>query len=175
MTLEVFAMRFAGRPVDASFFDTAPMRFRNVVELDASPANVFAIFEDGEAWPEWFRAIHKVVWTSTKPYGVGTTRTVSLSAVNLDEHFFRWEQNRRCSFYVTGQSVPLAHALAEDYLLEEIVPGKTRFTYSVGLEPRLLVAMGGPLSRMYFSSMFANACKNLQSYVVKAGRGNRQL
>jgi hypothetical protein len=161
-------MRFSCRPVDASFFDTAPMRFKNVVELDAPPARVFAIFEDGESWPKWFRAIQKVTWTSNKPYGVGTTRTAWLSTVTLDEHFFRWEQNRRCSFYVTGQSMPLAHALAEDYLLEEFAPGKTRFTYSVALEPRPLVAMGGPFSRMYFGSMFKSACKNLQSYVLKA-------
>jgi len=161
-------MRFSCRPVDASFFDTAPMRFKNVVELNASPANVFAIFEDGASWPQWFRAIRKVAWTSNKPYGVGTTRTVWLAPVTLDEHFFRWEQNRRCSFYVTGQSMPMAHALAEDYLLEELAPGKTRFTYSVALEPRPLVAIGGPVSRMYFGSMFKSACKNLQSYVMKA-------
>ena len=72
-------MRFSGRPVDASFLDTAPMRFKNVVELNASPAKVFAIFEDGESWPQWFRAIRKVAWTSSKPYGVGTTRTVWLA------------------------------------------------------------------------------------------------
>src|SRR6476469_6978469 len=126
-------MRFSCHPVEASFFDTAPMRFTNVADLDAPAAKVFAIFEDGESWPKWFRAIQKVVWTSKKPYGVGTTRTVSLAAVTLDERFSRWEQNRRFSFYVTGQSVPLSHAFAEDYLLEEIGAGKTRFTYTVAL------------------------------------------
>ena len=44
-------MRFPCHPVDASFFDTARMRFRNTVELAARPADVFAIFEDGESWP----------------------------------------------------------------------------------------------------------------------------
>jgi hypothetical protein len=37
-------MRFSCRPVDASFFDTAPMRFKNVVELGAPPASVFPFF-----------------------------------------------------------------------------------------------------------------------------------
>jgi hypothetical protein len=161
-------VRFLCRPVDSSLFDTAPMRFKNVVELDLPPAKVFAIFEDGESWPKWFRAIRKVAWTSNKRYGVGTTWTVWLTAVTLDEHFFRWEQDRRCSFYVTKQSMPLTHALAEDYLLEEVAPGKTRFTYSVGLEPHLPVAIGGPVSRMYFGSMFKSACKNLQSCVLRA-------
>jgi hypothetical protein len=94
-------MRFTCRAVDTSFFDTAPMRFKNVVELDAPPAMVFAIFDNEQSWPEWFRAIHKVVWTSNRPHGVGSTRTVSLSTVTIYERFFRWEQDRRCSFYLT--------------------------------------------------------------------------
>ena len=61
--------------------------------------------------------------------------------------------------------MPLAHALAEDYLLEEAAPGRTRFTYRVGIEPRLPVAAGGPLSHMYFDSMFKSACERLQTYV----------
>jgi hypothetical protein len=159
-------MRFPCHPVDASFFDTAPMYFKNVVELDAPPAEVFAIFEDGESWPKWFRGMHKVVWTSSKPYGVGATRTVWLGLVTLDEHFFRWLPDRRFSFYLTGHSMPLAHALAEDYLLEDVAPGKTRFTYSVAIEPRLTLSMGGPLARTYFGSMFKDACRGLQAYVA---------
>jgi hypothetical protein len=162
-------MRFPCHPVDASFFDTAPMRFRNAVELVARPADVFAIFEDGESWPRWFHGIRKVVWTSNKPYGVGTTRTVWLTGVSVDEHFFRWEQDRRLSFYLTGHSMPLFHALAEDYLLEEVAPSKTRFTYSMAIEPRLALRMGGPIARTYFGSMVRNACKGLQSYILKAG------
>jgi len=162
-------MRFNCHPVDSSFFDTAPLRFKHAAEVAARAADVFAIFEDGESWPRWFGGIHKVVWTSKKPYGVGTTRTVWLTPVAVDERFFRWEQGRRFSFYLTGQSMPLVHALAEDYLLEELAPGKTRFTYTVAIEPRLAFRIGGPIARRRFDSMFANACTGLQSYVLKAG------
>ena len=93
-----------------------------------------------------------------------------LTLVTLDERFFRWEPDRRFSFYLTGHSMPLAHALTEDYLLEEVAPGKTRFTYSVAIEPRLTVSMGGPIARTYFGSMFRNVCKGLQDYVLKATR-----
>jgi hypothetical protein len=144
------------------------MRFRNAVELVARPADVFAIFEDGESWPRWFHGIRKVVWTSNKPYGVGTTRTVWLTGVSVDEHFFRWEQDRRLSFYLTGHSMPLFHALAEDYLLEEVAPSKTRFTYSMAIEPRLALRMGGPIARTYFDSMVRNACEGLKNYVLKS-------
>jgi len=107
------------------------------------------------------------VWTSEKPYGVGSTRTIWMTPVSVDEHFFRWEQDLRCSFYAAGTSTPLAHALAEDYLLEETAPGKTRFTYTVALDPRFLVEAGGPFSHMFFESMFKSACEGLQSYVLQ--------
>jgi hypothetical protein len=105
-------MPFSCRPVEASFFDTAPMRFKNAVELDARPAQVFAIFEDGESWPRWFAGIRKVVWTSKLPYGVGTTRTVWLTLGTVDEHFFRWEQDRRLSFYLTALVFAGGHSFA---------------------------------------------------------------
>lgn len=158
-------MHFECHPVDDSFFDTAPMRFRHQVDLDATAAKVFAIFDDENSWPKWFKAIRKVEWTSPRPHGVGSTRNVTLAAATVFEHFYCWEPDRRFAFYLTGASMPLAHALAEDYLLEEIAPGKTRFTYRVGIEPRLPVAAGGPLSRMYFDAMFKSGCEQLQSYV----------
>jgi len=162
-------MRFPCRPVDASFFETAAMRFKNAVDLDARPDDVFAILDDGDSWPRWFGGMRKVAWTSEKPHGVGSTRTAWLTAVTVDEHFFRWEPSHRFSFYATGLSMPLAHALAEDYLLDEVEPGRTRFTYTVALEPRLAVRMGGPVSGAYFGSMFRKACSGLQRYVAPAG------
>ena len=161
-------MRFPCRPVDTTFFDAAPMRFKHAVEVAARPADVFAILEDGDSWPKWFQAIHKVVWTSNKPYGVGTTRTVWLTLATIDEHFFRWDPGRRFSFYLTGQSMPLVHALAEDYQLEERAPGATRFTYNVAIEPRLALRIGCPIARTRLDSVFKNACKGLQSYIMKA-------
>jgi uncharacterized protein YndB with AHSA1/START domain len=74
-------MRFMCRPVDTSFFDTAPMRFKIEVELDAPPAIVFAIFDDEQSWPEWFRAIHKVVSTTNKGGARYTTEGGSLRAM----------------------------------------------------------------------------------------------
>jgi Polyketide cyclase / dehydrase and lipid transport len=128
-------MHFDCHPVEPSFFDTAPMRFRHEVDLDATPAKVFAIFDDASSWPQWFHAIHKVEWTSPAPHGVGSTRTVTLATATIFEHFYCWEPDRRCSFYLTG------------------------------IEPRLPVAAGGPLSRMYFDGMFKSACEHLQTYV----------
>jgi uncharacterized protein YndB with AHSA1/START domain len=161
------AMEFTCRPVDATFFDTAPMRVVNAVDLEATPAKVFAIFADADSWPKWFHAIHKVEFTSAKPYGVGTTRTMWLTGLSADEQYFRWEQDRRCSYYVTQTSVPMAHAMAEDYLLEETAPGKTRFTHTMAVDPRFLVEAGGPFAHMYFELMLKSAGKGLQKYVLQ--------
>jgi hypothetical protein len=58
-------MRFTCRPVDTSFFDTAPMRFENVVELDAPPATVFAIFDDEQtAYCSAFRSSRRTLVSS---------------------------------------------------------------------------------------------------------------
>ena len=57
---------------------------------------------------------------------------LSLSTATLYEHFFRWEQDRRCSFYLTAISMPLAHAFAEDYLLEEFAPAENAIYLSRG-------------------------------------------
>lgn len=157
-------MRFSCHTVDESFFELAPMRFKNVAELDAGASEVFSILADADSWPKWFPGFRNPVWTS-KPCGVGSTRTVKVGLLALGERFFRWQQDRRMSFYLTAVSMPVVHALAEDYWLEEIGSGKTRFTYSVGMEPRLAVKIVGPITRAYFGSMFRNACEGLQKYV----------
>lgn len=91
-------MKFKYRPVDMDFLERAPVRFVNEVELDASATDVFTIFEDAEAWPEWIKLIVKVEWTSPKPYGVGTTRIVKGSFLTVNEYFFVWQQNKRFAF-----------------------------------------------------------------------------
>jgi hypothetical protein len=164
-------MRFDCRAVGPEYFESAPWRFVNQAELDAPPERAFAAFEDAESWPRWFAGIRRVDWTSPKPFGVGTTRTVTLSSATVFEHFFRWEPGRRFSFHLTAHRAPLPlfRALAEDYLLEPLDGGRTRFTYSVALEPALPVKLGGAVARGSFASMFAGAAAALPGYLRSAG------
>ena len=48
----------ACRAVDMSFTEQAPLTIVNVVDLNASPDRVFAIFADVDSWPEWFTGYH---------------------------------------------------------------------------------------------------------------------
>ena len=159
-------MNFRCRAIDLDFLEQAPVRFVNQIELASSPEHVFNIFEDGEAWPQWYKGIRKVEWTSPKPYGVGTTRTVELSTVTGDEYFFLWEQNKRFTFYFTVMSLPIAKALAEDYCLEDLGNHRCHFTYTVALEPTIFTRLMGPLILKPLEKMFQQATKSLSLFVL---------
>lgn len=160
-------MRFACRPVDLSFIETAPLKFVNEVELDASPEQVFKVLEDEESWPKWFKEIVGIEWTSPKPFGVGTTRTAKLRGATVYEHFIAWDPGKRFTFRLAGASVPIARAFCEDYRLEPTGNGKTRFTYIVAIEPGLLLKLAGPIARLVMGNMLRNGAHSLAAYMKR--------
>lgn len=160
-------MAFKCREEGIDFLDTAPEKVVNIVEVAASPEAIFKVFENGPAWTEWFKGITDVTWTSPKPFGVGTTRTVTLGAMKVYEHFFLWEQNKRFSFYFTETSLPFVKALVEDYQLEVIDKNTTRFTYTVAYEPTLALKLSGPIGKSALRRNFGRAAKSFVKYMAK--------
>lgn len=156
------------REVGLSFLESATEKVINVVEIKATPEAIFKVFEDAQAWTEWFKGITDVEWTSPKPFGVGTTRTVSLGAMKVCEHFFVWEENKRFSFYFTQTNLPFVKALVEDYQLEVINERTTRFTYTVAYDPALPLLLAGPIGKRIMRKTFGRAAKSLVSYMSKA-------
>lgn len=163
---ESIEMRFNCRPVGLEFIEGAAYRFENVVELEAPPEAVFDLFADGASWPRWFPDIRRVVWTGPEPKGVGTTRTVTLTTMTVYEHFLAWERGRRFAFRFEGASLPLCRAGVEDYRLEDLGNGRSRFFYGVYLEPSLVVRLAGPLARAQFRGMFRGAAEGLRAYLA---------
>lgn len=163
-------MRFECRAVDEGFPEGAPWRFRSSAELPVSASEAFAILEDASSWPKWIPAIRHVEWTSPKPFGVGTTRTVRLTPTTVFEHFFRWEPGSRFSFYVVAHRapVPLFEALAEDYLLEPLDGKRCRFTYSVGIDPAMALKLTGPLGRRNLGRVFTSAPAALARFAASS-------
>jgi hypothetical protein len=111
-----------------------------------------------------------VVWTGPEPKGVGTTRTVTLTTMTVYEHFLAWDRGRRFAFRFEGSSLPLCRAGVEDYRLEDLGGGRTRFHYGVYLEPSLVVRLAGPIAHAQFTSMFRTAAWGLKAYVAAALR-----
>ncbi len=127
------------KQVDADYPLSGPnsTTIRQVINKPA--ASVFASFEDAAAWKEWLGL--DVEWTSEKPFGVGTTRTVIASGQTIDEVFTLWDEPHRMGFYFLRGSLPLA-AFAEDYTLTPLSDTSCELAWSYAYE------WGGPLGRL---------------------------
>ncbi len=138
------------RKVGLAFFDEAPFRFEASVEVEAPPERVFDIFEDARSWPAWVPLIKRVEWTSPKPFGVGTTRTVTMvGGLVADEEFIAWEPGKRMAFYFRATSQKNLVAFAEDYRVTDLGNGRSRIAWRVAMEVsglnRLAMPLTGPL------------------------------
>ncbi len=109
----------------------------------------------------WCRALGGAVWTSPRPFGVDTTRTMRVAGVLvINERYFRWEEGRRKSFYVVEASLPLFAYFGEDYLVEETGPSACRFTWTMAGQSSALGAPGAPILRGLVNSMFSDTRKH---------------
>ncbi len=127
---------FACEPFDVDFYDSAPARYTTVVELPVSPAALFEIFDDPDSWPKWAPGIGKVVWTSERPFGVGTTRTVIFwGGMEVYERFFRWDPGKEMAFYFEGITQEIWTRFGEHYAVEDLGDGRCKLTWRVAYAP----------------------------------------
>lgn len=155
------------RAENISFLDRAKIKEVNFVEIDATPEQIFTVLKDPDSWPSWFKAIDKVTWTSAYPLAEGATRTVRLGPLSVDEYFFLWEENARYAFCFTRTNLPFVKALVEDYRLEALANGKTRFTYTVAYDPGRLFGLTGPIGRAFLARTFRKGCAELGHYMKR--------
>ena len=154
------------KPLTLEDFDRLGDSFRFETTLDASPEQVFAVFEDPDSWPVWAAAIKKVTWTSPKPFEVGTTRDVDImGALTAHERFFIWDPPHRMAFYFVGTNRPAVVSLGEYYELESLGDGRSRFLWRVAYEPRGLMRHLSPLMRPLVRLFNARIVRGLERYV----------
>jgi hypothetical protein len=152
---------FKCKPVDETFFESAPMRLRAGFEITRPAAEVWGELTADDAL-HWCRILQDVRWTSARPFGVGTTREVKAlwGANMLREHYFLWEEGRRHSFYAVESSGPLFRALAEDYLVEPRGTDACRFTWTIAVEPTAVGRAGTPLNRAILKTLFTDTASH---------------
>ncbi len=152
---------FTAKPVEETFFDTAPFRLRAEFDILRPATQVWADLT-ADSPLTWCRILQSITWTSPRPFGVGTTRTArSIGAVNvLKERFFRWEEGRRQSFYVLEASVPLFRRFAEDYLVEPTSESSCRFAWTIAIEPRPAARIVNPANRLLLGTLFRDTRKH---------------
>jgi hypothetical protein len=136
--------RYTYEQVGPEFLESAPVKLLAVVVVDAPPEAVFRAMEREDAWKAALDL--DVTWTSARPFGVGTTRTVRTSSgTELDEVFTAWDPGERMAFYMPGGSSRMFAAFYEDYALEPLDGGRCRLVWRVGIRMRGVAKLIGPL------------------------------
>lgn len=137
------------------------MRLRGAFEIARPAPTVWAELTADDAL-HWCRILQDVRWTSPRPFGVGTTREVkALWGANLlREHYFRWEEGYRHSFYAVESSGPLFKALAEDYLVEPRDEDACRFTWTIAVEPSAIGRAGTPVNRAILKTLLTDTARH---------------
>lgn len=162
-------MQFSIKEADFSYIQNAPYHYKYSAEIPASADRVFELFEDGNAWPLWFKGVKRIDWTSDTPFGVGTTRNVHLeNGFKASEYFYAWKPGREFGFYFTKTNIPSLKRFAELYELTPIDENRCLFTLHVGLEPILPIKLFGPIGKKLFADMFEEAPTRLANFMQQA-------
>lgn len=137
----------------------------------ATPEQVFDVFEDEHSWTVWAFPIQKVEWTSPKPFGVGTTRTVSMMG-DMDgfEEFVAWERGKRMAFTFLGCSKDATEKFLEDYRVTDLGDGTCKVEWYMAMEPRgfsrHMMWMTRPLMRIVNRRMFRKFKTVVEDYAA---------
>ncbi|QBS44828.1 SRPBCC family protein [Nocardia sp. CS682] len=132
--------RFLLAESDDAFLAGAARRYTHFVDIPQLPQRVWAALTSDDTLVSWSPVITAARWTSPRPFGVGTTRVVTLGrVVHLEERFYRWEEGAQLTFTVDAASIPGLTRFAEDIALQP-TPGGTRLIWTFALE-------GNPLLR----------------------------
>ena len=148
--------RFELEPADAAFLDSAPVRYVGTFDVPLPAADVWLDLVRDKSL-DHCKVLAGAQWTSPRPFGVGTTRTMrtTLGALVFEERYFRWEEGRRKSFTgVAMGNLPLFRRFAEDYLVEPTGAASCRFTWTIAGEPSQLGRPGAPVNARLVRSLF---------------------
>ena len=146
-------------PVDETYFARVPQRFVHTWSIARPAEKVWAELV-AEQPLHWLRGL-RLRWTSSPPFGVGTTRQGKMMGgmTTIDEYFFIWEEGRRCAFYVTHMNAPIFKSFAEDYLVEPDGADRCRFTWHIAATPNALGRLGAPMNKMLAKRTFSDTSR----------------
>jgi hypothetical protein len=169
------AKRYPCERVDLDFVDTARYRFVSTVDLAITPEELFEVLSEADSWSRWATALADVKWTSPEPYGLGTTRTVTMrgGAVN-DAEFVAWEPYSHMAFRLNQSTSRGLAAFVEDYQVQE-TPSGCHIRWTVAITPRgLITRLGMFVGRPIMARVFQRFAGNLRRYTdERFGVGNR--
>jgi len=132
------------------FLAAAAFRYVNTIDIPTTPDEIWSALTADDTLVPWSPLVTDLRWTTPRPFGVGTTREVTiLKLVVARERYYRWEPGRRQTFSAVQATVPALRRLAEDYVLER-TPSGSRLVWTVALEPhpalRFILRLTNPVT-----------------------------
>jgi hypothetical protein len=157
--------RYPLQRVGLDFLDAARYQFVNDVDVAVTPAQLFDVFAEADSWSRWATAIAGVTWTSPQPYGVGTTRTVSMRGGIVSEvEFMAWDRFSHMAFRINRSTSKGLAAFVEDYQVRE-TPGGCHLRWTTAITPRgLTTRLGMFIARPVIAWVFGHFAHNLRRY-----------
>jgi hypothetical protein len=150
------------RQVGLDYLETAQVRFSNTVSISLAPDELFGVLARADTWPRWAKVITHVEYTSPAPYGVGTTRVVTMRGGMVgDEEFLAWEPGKLLAFRFNTSATSALEAFLEVYT---IVPTSTgcELTWDLAQELKGPSKVLAPLSKPVMNLLFKRFLRNLQ-------------
>jgi Polyketide cyclase / dehydrase and lipid transport len=154
------------RREEIGFLERAPYRFENEGLMPVSAERLFEVLADAPGWPHWFVDMLEAHWTCSPPFGVGSTRTVRLKPMSVDETILVWEPGKRFSFRLDRVGLPLVKAMVEDYQIEALGPASCKLRAVQAYEPSLLTTALHPVVRAVLGSQFRRTVQQLAKYLA---------
>ena len=154
-------------PGDMAFLDTAHWQIDVVANLEAAPNKVWAALADNQGWAKWFKNCVSCTSTSTPADGVGSTRSINVNGLRVDERFIAWEPEQTWAFTAEKINRGFATCLVECVRLSPTERGGTRIDYRMAADPswwaKPLRAVMSKSVRASWVKSFATLDKQLRS------------
>jgi uncharacterized protein YndB with AHSA1/START domain len=150
---------------DVSFADSAPWRIDVTGVIDAPVDRVWATFTNDPSWAVWFNKCRSCESTSTPAGGVGSTRSITVSGLKVDERFIAWEPERLWAFTVVNLRPAFAASMVERATFTDLAGTQTRIDYRIAIAPRRWARPLRKILAKQTQSAFTVSLGNLNGYI----------
>lgn len=146
--------------------DSAPWMLDMVGTIDAPVDRVWATFTDNPSWAKWFDGCTSCESTSSPAHGVGSTRTIRVSGLKVDERFIAWESERLWAFTVVNLRPAFASGMIERATFTELEGTCTRIDYRVAIAPRRWASPLRKVIAKRLTAAFESSFRKLNAHML---------
>jgi hypothetical protein len=158
------------RAVDSGFATSAPKLLVFDAVVDAARDRVFeAIVADPQTWKAWFPGVTGGSYASAGDHGVGATRLLGVAGMRIRETILVYEEPRRWTYRVDATSIPLAHAIVETWLFQEL-PDGTHVRWTLAVDPTTLFYLLVPFPQTIIGAIWRRGMRNLGAALASPTR-----